>query len=138
MRRFLFGALIILLAGAIHLDWHLARPSHHRLSLGWEQHWLFAALAFGLVGWCVARTWPEQTWRRGAAIATLALVLAQGIEPITEVALYLHRFGYPDEPARWAAFFVCLAVGLPAYCLALWRCRPANGGSASSSLAPAA
>jgi hypothetical protein len=135
MRRFLFIVLVLVLAAAVHVDWHFARSTHHRLSLGWDQHWLFSAIAFGLVGWVVARTWPEHAWRRGAMIAMLALLLAQGIEPMAEVALYLHRIGYPDEPARWTAFFVCTAVGLPAYCLALWRCRPTHGGRASRSLA---
>jgi hypothetical protein len=138
MRRFLSFALVLVLAGVVHADWHFARPTHHRgLSLGWEQHWLFAALAFGLVGWVVARVWPRQAWRRGGVIAALALVLAQVIEPIAEVAVYLHRIGYPDEPERWAAFFVCIAVGLPAYCIALWLCRPTHSGRDSRSLAPA-
>lgn len=134
MRRFLFVVLVFALAATVHLDWHFARPSHHRLSLGWDQHWLFAGLAFGLFGWVVARIWPEQVWRRGGAIAILALLLAQGIEPMAEVALYLHRIGYPDEPARWTAFFVCIAVGLPAYCLALWVCRPTRDDRAPGSL----
>ena len=138
MRRFRFIALVLALASAGHMDWHFARPAHHRLSLGWDQHRLFAALGYGLVGWVVARTCPDQAWRRGGVIAALALVLAQGIEPMTEVALNLHRIGYPDEPVRWTAFFVCIAVGLPAYCLALWGCRPTHGGRASRSLAPTA
>lgn len=138
MRRVIFIMLVLTLAGAVHVDWHLARPTHHRLSLGWEQHWLFAAIAFGLVGWIVARVWPEQAWRRGGLIATFAIILAQVIEPMAEVALYQHRIGYPDEPARWTAFFACLAVGLPVYCLALWRCRPAHGKRASRVLATAA
>jgi hypothetical protein len=126
MRRFLFIALSLALATVVHVDWHFARPTHHRLSLGWNQHWLFAAVAFGLVGWAVARTWPARVWRRGSVIAAFALVLAQLIEPVAEVALYRHRIGYPDEPARWTAFVVCIAVGLPAYCLALWLCRPTD------------
>ena len=138
MRRFIFLALVFALAGAVHLDWHFARSTHHRLSLGWDQHWLFAALAFGLVGWVVARTWPEQAWRRGGVIATLALLLAQGIEPMAEVAFNLHRIGYPDEPARWTAFFVCVAAGLPAYCLALWWCRPTHDGCTTRSVPRAA
>lgn len=134
MRRFLFVGLVFALAATVHVDWHFARPNHHRLSLGWDQHWIFAGLAFGVVGWIVARAWPEQVWRRGGAIAILALVLAQGIEPMAEVALYLHRIGYPGEPARWSAFFVCIAVGLPAYCLTLWLCRPNRDGGVSASL----
>ena len=138
MRRVLFFTLVLVLAATVHIDWHLARPAHHRLSLGWDQHWLFAALAFGLVGWIVARSWPAEAWRLGGLIATLGIMLAQVVEPMAEVALYQHRIGYPDEPARWTAFFVCLAVGLPVYGLALWRCRPARGEPASRGLAPAA
>jgi len=120
MRRSLMAALILMLAGVVHVDWHLARPAHHRLSLGWGQHWLFAALGFALVGWIVARAWPEHVWRRGVVIVAVALLLAQVVEPMAEVALDQHRIGYPDEPARWTAFFVCVAAGLPALCLALW------------------
>jgi hypothetical protein len=138
MRRLLFIVLVLSLAGAVHVDWHLARPSHHRLSLGWDQHWLFAAVTFGIVGWVVARTWPQHAWRRGSAIAALALLLAQGIEPMGEVALGLHRIGYPDEPLRWTAFLVCMAGGLPMYCLALWWCRPRRGGRVSQLFARAA
>ena len=138
MRRVLFATLIVILAGAIHLDWHLARPAHHRLSLGWGQHWLFAATAFALVGWLVARAWPEDVWRRGTVIATLAVVLAQGLEPMGEVALALHRLGYPDDPARWTAFFVCVATGVPAYLLALWWCRPRREARTMRSPAPEA
>lgn len=139
MRRLLSAVLVLTLASAVHLDWHLARPAHHdrRLSLGWEQHWLFAALAFAAVGWVVARAWPERPWRPGAWIAALALLLAQGVEPASEVALYARRLGYPDEPARWAAFFLCLAAGLPAYGLALWLCRPAQRGRGRTFAAPA-
>jgi hypothetical protein len=137
MRRFLFLALTVALAAIVHVDWHFARPTHHRLSLGWSQHWLFAALGFALVGWAVARTWPADAWRRGGMIAAVAVVLAQLIEPVAEVALYQHRFGYPDEPGRWTAFLVCISAGLPAYVSALWLCRPAHARS-SQPLAPAA
>jgi hypothetical protein len=140
MRRLLSAALVLALAVVVHVDWHLARPAghHRRLSLGWDQHWLFAALSFAAVGWVVARAWPERPWWPGAWIAALALVLAQGIEPVSEVALYFHRLGYPHEPQRWATFFVCVAAGLPAYGLALWLCRPSRGRGVGSALAPTA
>jgi phosphotransferase system glucose/maltose/N-acetylglucosamine-specific IIC component len=139
LRRFLSTILVVALAGAVHLDWHLARPAHHhrRLSLGWDQHWLLATIVFAVVGWIVARVWPERPWRPGLWIAALALFLAQGVEPASEVALYARRLGYPDEPGRWSAFFVCIAVGLPAYGLALWLCRPAQRRGEQPSLAPA-
>lgn len=137
MRRVFFVALVLALAAVVHVDWHFARPTHHRLSLGWDNHWLFAAGAFALIGWLVARTWPDDAWRRGGWIAALALVLAQGVEPMAELALDLHRLGYPDEPARWMAFLVCLGAGLPAYTVALWLCRPARARRRSDSVAHA-
>jgi len=139
MRRLLFALLVLALATAVHVDWHLARPAHHhqRLSLGWDQHWIFAALAFAAVGWVVARAWPERRWWVGGWIAALALFIAQGVEPASEVALYLHRFGYPNEPRRWVAFFLCIGAGLPAYALALWLCRPSRRSGARATLAPA-
>lgn len=135
MRRFLFTVLVLALALVVHVDWHVARPTHHRLSLGWDQHWLFAAIAFGVLGWIVARVWPAQAWRIGGLIAAFGIILAQVIEPIAEVVLDAHRLGYPEEPARWTAFWACLAAGLPAYGMALWLCRPRNG---ARSPAPAA
>lgn len=124
MRRLWFVLLTLILAAVIHVDWHVARPAHHRLSLGWSQHWIFAASAFAIVGWLVARLWPEQTWRVGAWLAALAIVIAQGLEPMLEVAGYQHRFGFPDEPERWVVFAICQAAGLPAYAATLWLCRP--------------
>ena len=139
MRRLLLALLTLALAATVHVDWHLARPAHHhqRLSLGWEQHWLFAAIAFAAIGWVVARVWPEKPWQPGAWIMALSLFLAQGVEPMTEVALYLHRIGYPDEPGRWTAFFLCLGAGLPAYALALWLCRPVRRRGLGATHAPA-
>jgi hypothetical protein len=140
MRRVLSAVLVLVLASAVHLDWHLARPAvhHRRLSLGWDQHWLFAALAFGIVGWVVARVWAERPWRAGWWIAVLALVLAQGIEPAFEVLLYFHRLGYPNDTGRWSAFFLCIAAGLPAYASAVWLCRPGRPRGSSRRLASAA
>jgi hypothetical protein len=116
--------LIALLATAIHVDWHLARPTHHQWSLGWTQHWIFAALVFGIIGWMIARIWPERPVRVALRVVGLAVLLAQGIEPVLEVALYQHRFGFPNEPERWVVFAICLAAGLPVPGAALWFCRP--------------
>ena len=136
MRRVLFASLVLALAAAVHVDWHLARPAHHRLSLAWPQHWLFAAAAFAAVGWAIARGWPEAPARAAACVVTLAVLLAQGVEPVLEVALYRHRLGYPAEPGRWAAFGLCVAAGLPALAVALWLCRPPR--RSAPDVAPAA
>lgn len=122
MRRSAMLALSLLLATGIHVDWHLARSHHHRLSLEWRQHWIFAAAVFAVVGWVVARRWPAGRWRVGVWTLVCGVLLAQLVEPVLELAFYRHRFGYPVEPDRWAVFLVCIAVGVPAYVLALWRC----------------
>ena len=124
MRRLHYTALVLALAAVVHVDWHLARPAHHRLSLAWPHHWLFAVTAFALVGWLIARWWPDAPLRAAAGIVGLALVLAQGVEPLMEVAIYQDRFGYPADPGRWTAFAVCVAAGLPALLVAVILCRP--------------
>jgi hypothetical protein len=65
----------------IHVDWHFARPHHHRLSLEWSSHWLFGMVFFAVAGWYVARRWSDRPWRAAAWNVALALILAQGIEP---------------------------------------------------------
>ncbi|HET6764954.1 MAG TPA: hypothetical protein VFH27_14820 [Longimicrobiaceae bacterium] len=134
MRRLASAMLVLALASAVHVDWHLARHAEHhgRLSLGWEQHWIFAALAFAAVGWAIARMWPAGPWRPGAWIAGIALIIAQGIEPVAESVLCLHQIGYPAEPGRWRAFLLCVAAGLPAYGLAIWLGHRTRGRSARS------
>lgn len=124
MRRPGIVALSLLLAAGIHVDWHLARPQHHRLSLGWSEHWLFAGALFAVIGWVIARRWPAERWQLGGWVLVSALLLAQLVEPLLEVAFYQHRLGYPHEPERWRVFWVCLATGLPAYAAALWLCAP--------------
>lgn len=123
MRRFLFLAVTFALAGAIHLEWHLARPTHHRWSFGWSGHWLLAAAAFALIGWIVARAWPESLVRTALSIVALSLLLAQGLEPFLEVLFYQRRLGFPDEPERWRVLFVGLAAGVPSMTTVLWLCR---------------
>lgn len=124
MNRFASGALGLLLAAGIHVDWHLARPHHHRLSLEWREHWIFALVLFALVGMIIARLWPAERWRLGAWTLAAAVAIGQGLEPVLESVFYDHRIAYDVEPARWAAFAVCMAAGIPAYALALWLCAP--------------
>ena len=126
MRRYASVPLVLLWAAAIHADWHFARPLHHRLSLDLEYHWLFCAGVFALAGAYVARRWPDRRWLAGAWNLGLALVVAQVVEPLLEVAYYDHVLAYDVEPARWAAFGECLAAGIPAFlaALALVRRRP--------------
>ena len=122
MRRLGLAGMSLLLAAGIHVDWHLARPLHHRLSLAWQEHWIFATTLFALVGCVVAHGWPAQRWRAGAWVLAAGVLIAQVVEPLLEAIFYDHRIAYDAEPARWAAFAMCLLAGIPAYALALWLC----------------
>jgi hypothetical protein len=43
------AALVILgLATAVHVDWHVARPAVHHLGVGWRWHWLLTVPVFSL------------------------------------------------------------------------------------------
>jgi hypothetical protein len=104
----------------LHVDWHLARPEHHRLSLGWPYHWIVTAIVFGVVGWGIARMWPTARWRLGVVVFTMAVLLAQGVEPLLEVAFFQGRLGYPSDPGRWQAFGRAIAAATPAFWGAIW------------------
>jgi hypothetical protein len=119
--------LSLLLAAALHVDWHVARPAHHRLSLDWPYHWIATALVFGAVAWLIARKWPRSMWQLGAVVFVGAVLIAQGIEPMLEAAIYDHRFGYEGEPERWRVFFKTLAAATPVYWTALWLARRGEG-----------
>ena len=135
MRRVGFFGLALALAVVIHVDWHFALPSHHPYSLGWSQHWIFAALGFFAVGWIIARVWPERSGVTALWVALFAIAIAQGLVPVLEVAVAEQRLGYPSDPVRWSGFFVCMGVGLPALFTAARFLRPRTGTVRSPSAA---
>jgi hypothetical protein len=128
------GAVIglsLLLAAAIHVDWHLARPAHYGMSMEWGHHWIATAIVFGIVGCIIAQRWPASRWRLGAVVFLSAVFIAQGIEPVLEALIYDHRLGYEGEPLRWAAFWRAMAASTPAFWTAVWLCaRHSKSGSA--------
>jgi hypothetical protein len=114
-------AASLLLAVGIHVDYHLARPLHHRLSLEWQQHWIFAVVLFAAVASLVALRWPSAArWRVGMWVLVAGILLAQLVEPVLTVAFYEHRLAYETEPERWQAFLECITAGIPAYLGTLW------------------
>lgn len=115
--------LSLLLATALHVDWHLARPEHHRLSLEWSHHWIATAAVFLIAGCVIARLWPEHRWRMSAAVFLSAVILAQFVEPTLEVLVYEGRLGYAGEPARWVAFWKSISAGALALALGLLCAR---------------
>jgi hypothetical protein len=112
--------LSLILATMLHVDWHLARPLHHRLSLAWPFHWVLTALVFAVVGWWAGRR--AHGWRAASLVFVVAVVLAQAIEPVLEVLLYEGRLGYPEDPGRWPAFLQAIAAATPAYFGCVWLC----------------
>lgn len=133
VRRGLSCLLALALAAVIHVDWHLARPEHHRLSLGWAHHWIFAAAAFAAIGWIIARAWPGRATRVATSVLVFGAIIAQIVEPVLEMVVYEGVIAYPDEPERWKAFAVCLAAGIPALYLAIHFGRRHAGPAASAS-----
>lgn len=120
--------LSLVLGAALHADWHLARPLHHRLSLGWSYHWVITAALFAVVGCVIARSWPAQRWRLGAVVFISAALLAQLVEPVLEALIYERRLGYAAEPARWLAFGKSVLAGAIAYVGTLLLCAPKHRG----------
>jgi hypothetical protein len=120
MSRFPAVLLSVVLGAAIHLDWHLARPHHHRLSLEWPYHWAATAAIFGVVGWVVARSYSNRRWRVGLAVLVAGVFIGQLLEPVLESVFYDGGFGYDVEPERWTAFCQAMAAAVPTYLAALW------------------
>jgi uncharacterized membrane protein YdcZ (DUF606 family) len=121
MKRSVFLGLVVALL--LHADWHIARPMHHRWSLGLSYHWLITAILFAALGWFVARRWPAERWRLGAQSLILGLIFAQILEPVFVEGLYYHHaLEYRIEPERWTALATALVAAVPAYAFTLWRC----------------
>jgi hypothetical protein len=132
VRRRVSWPLVLILATLVHLDWHFARPLHHRLSLDWSTHWIFCIVVFAIAGWYIARRWPHAPWEPAAWNVGLALFIAQIVEPVLESAYYDHKLAYDLDPGRWTVFWVCVGAGLPALIIVIWwmtsrRARRSNG-----------
>lgn len=117
MSRRLFGAVVVslLLAAAIHTDWHFARPAHHRLSLGLSFHWLLAAPVFALVAWYVQRAWSSQIARASLWIIGGAVLMAGVIEPAWEYFADNATFDWAFGPARTLALAAFVVAGALTY-----------------------
>ena len=119
----------VLLAGAAHVDWHLARSAHHgSLSGGWPAHWILALPTFALVAWYVHRAWPQRTRRASLSVISLAAFLAQVLEPLGELALGA-TLSWTFGAERLGAFVRYMSAGIVTYLvvlLALKRARQAS------------
>ena len=113
--------MLLALATAIHLDWHVARPTTHHLSLGLSWHWALAIPVFALAAWYVSS-------RPGAAKASAiiiggAILLGAIIEPAWEYWLGGATFDWAWGPHRTHAALVFVITGIAAYAGVLYVLR---------------
>jgi len=115
-RRIGIAALVsFLLALAIHTDWHVARPEHHRLSLGLSWHWLLAMPVFAVVAWYVRRAWPERVGQASLWIIGAAVMLGGVIEPAWEYFVDDAPFDWAFGRARTLVLLSFLCTGVVTY-----------------------
>jgi hypothetical protein len=119
VRRTISPCLVLLLAAAVHVDWHLGRPEHLRHSLGSPLHWLLAIPVFALAAWWVARRWPERPVAASVLNLGLALFLGQVLEPALETLFFREPLLRAWATPRWPVFFAFLAAGVGTYAVVL-------------------
>ncbi len=103
----------LLLAVAIHLDWHLGRPGHHAdLSFALPYHWLLALPVFAGLQAFVQRRWPSESTMALGLSVLLGVLLGQGVEPLLEL------LSSPGDPSpfrnaeRWRVFLEFMLAGI--------------------------
>jgi hypothetical protein len=111
----------VLLAAAIHIDWHLARPGHHaELSGHWPQHWLLGIPVFVLLALYESRRPSHQRWRSSTILILVGVFLGQVLEPLSE--LFGAPWSYAFSSIRWQAFAEFMAAGLLTFLAVMaWR-----------------
>lgn len=118
MRRLVSLPLVAFLAVAIHVDWHVARPEHHRLSLEWGYHWLLGVAVFVAVAAYVVRRWPDELWEASAVNVLSGVVGGIVVIPLATELYYRQPLGGATAD-EWAAFAQFAAAGLLAYLVAV-------------------
>ena len=113
-----------LLAAAIHVDWHLARPGHHsELSGHWAQHWLLGIPVFALLALYEAHRPSRDRWRNSAVLILVGVFLGQVLEPLSE--LWGAPWSYAFSAIRWAAFAEFMTAGLLTFLVVMAVKEPA-------------
>jgi hypothetical protein len=121
----LFKAIMVMLglALAAHMDWHVVRPTAHHLSLGLSWHWLFAVPVFALVAWYVSSAWPAQTLGASLAMIGGGLLLGVVVEPAWEYWIEEAPFDWAFGPLRNRAAVAFAVTGIITYVLVLLMLR---------------
>jgi hypothetical protein len=108
---------VLLIGTAIHLDWHFARPTHHRLSLGLSWHWLLAVPVFALAAYWVARQNPRNPITASALVLGAATLLGAVLEPAWEYFVGHAPYEWAFGPERTWGAVAYVATGVVAYAL---------------------
>lgn len=117
----------VLLATAIHVDWHIARPAHHRLSLGLPWHWLLAVPVFAIAAWYVAVRRPLRPVAASVLLLGAAVLLGAVVEPAYEYWLGGATWDWAFGPERTWGAVRYVATGLLTYAVifgVLWKRSP--------------
>ena len=110
--RYFHAAIVVLaLATAVHVDWHVARPTVHHLSLGWRWHWLLAIPVFALSAWYVRRAWAANLIAASSIIVGAGILLGGVIEPAWELWVEGATLDWSFGPLRLAALGAFVATG---------------------------
>jgi hypothetical protein len=134
MRRYISWWSVVAIAVMIHVDWHLGRGHHHRLSLSWPYHWITGWITFLLLALFCARKWPATPFRTALLNGVLGLFAGQIVEPLLEALGYRTPVGMIFSPERWhvfGQFAIAAVVGLLAG-FAVGAARRDRRGAASA------
>ena len=110
---------VLLLASAIHTDWHFARPAHHRLSLDLSWHWLLAIPVFVLAAYYVAKKNPPRLLAVCALLIGLATLIGAVLEPAFEFCFGGSTWDWAFGPDRTWAAVAFVSTGIVAYAITL-------------------
>ena len=110
---------VLLLATAIHTDWHFARPAHHRLSLDLSWHWLVAIPVFALAAYYVAQKNPPRLLAVSVLLIGLATLIGAVLEPAYEYCFGGATWDWAFGPERTWAAIAFVATGVVAYAITL-------------------
>lgn len=105
----------LLLGSAIHLDWHLARPTHHRLSLGLSWHWVLAVPVFAVAAYWVLQQKPRSPVKASVLLLGAATLLGGVLEPAWEYWLEDAPYEWAFGPERTWGAIAYVATGMAAY-----------------------
>jgi hypothetical protein len=120
MHKCLSIPAILALWVIVHLDWHLARSHHHRLSMEWHQHWIVGIVAFFFLVLFCAWKWPKPFVRVALFNSAIGLFLGHIVEAWIESQLNHEAIGAVLTPERWHAFFQFSLAGIAGLLLGMF------------------